>query len=325
MGFTVWLAVMPAGAVNGPRIACLQPECRFGTAADSQALEHTFSIINDGEAPLQIGNIRGCCGATIAMPDRTIPPGSNSALKVSLSLRGRRGEMRKSIYVGSNDPRQPYYQLRFLGTVTAPVYVEPASVDFGMLDQQAATSAFVRVVSASNLSLRVTNAVSGTALFSTYVDVEVGRGAWRIGIQTVPPLPMGVTRGMVTVLTDNRQYAKVEIPVTASVASDLVTVPSEIALAPGGEKPTPATCHVAIRSRTGKPFKILDTQAPERDIKVDCEALTSGGYRITLSNVLPFEDLDGRDLVITTDHETAKRITIPFHVASPDGKRKERP
>jgi hypothetical protein len=305
-------ASLPLRAANAPRIACRQTVYDFGTRESINSVEHVFTIFNDGDAPLQIGQVRGCCGATATIADMSISPGSNTALKVVFSLAGRGGKQNKSFYLGSNDPKEPYLQLRLVGNVVETLNASPRSIDFGVLEQGASTNAEVFIVCTSNLNLTVTNAVADAGF-----AVEFGQGPsnnlWRITVRPASP-PLGLTRGRVTILTDHKDYPKLEIPVTVTVASDIVAVPKEIVVTETGEKPQPVTRYVAVRSRTGKPFKILKLEAPDSDIKLSHEQIASGGYRITLANVMPFEDLNGKDLVIVTDHPQTKKVTVPFLV-----------
>ena len=106
---------------KSPKIACKQPVHEFGAVDNSQSVEHTFVMWNEGEAPLEIGRVRACCGATAEIADKTILPGTNTTLKIKLSLRGRNGKQQKSFYIASNDPEQRYYQLQLTGAAVAMV------------------------------------------------------------------------------------------------------------------------------------------------------------------------------------------------------------
>jgi len=70
---------------------------------------------------LTFGQLRACCGATASLRDQQVPPGSNTLLNVKLSVKGRRGPLNKSIYVATNDPRQPHMMLQLTGVVTGSV------------------------------------------------------------------------------------------------------------------------------------------------------------------------------------------------------------
>jgi len=313
--------LQPQDGSAAPKIACKAAEYAFGAVEDNKPVEHVFVISNEGDAALQIGNIRACCGATASIATNSIAAGSNTTLKVVLSLQGRSGEQRKSFYVGSNDTKQPYYQLRLVGTAVAALEVQPRSVDFGLVEHNATTNTEIVITCKPNAVFRITNTVWSAAGFSASCSIGGSQDVWRVSIKTVPPLPIGVTRATLSLLTDHKQYSRIEIPVTATVASDIVVVPHEILVVEGGRKPEPVTRYVAVRSRKGKPFKILKVVAPEPEMKVSQEALASGGYRITLENIMPFEDLNGKDLVITTDHEQVKQVASPFKIVAPEAGR----
>ena len=110
-----------------PKITCAQPVYDFSRSEDTQTVEHTFIIGNTGDEPLRIGKIKACCGAATELGTNVIPAAGTTTLKVKLPLSGRSGNQHKSFYIGSNDPTQPYYQLRFVGKVSPRAKVEPVS------------------------------------------------------------------------------------------------------------------------------------------------------------------------------------------------------
>ena len=74
------------------------------------------------------------------------------------------------------------------------------------------------------------------------------------------------------------------------------------------------TRYVAVRSRKKKSFKILKVEVPDDAIKVKIDPLGTSGYRCELSNIMPFPDLDGKNVIIRTDLESAKEIVVPIKV-----------
>ena len=82
-----------------PSIVCRDPAYIFPDADETQMVDHVFSIGNEGNAPLHIKDIRGCCGATNELASNMVEPGTNTALHIRFSLRGRHGSFKKSFYV----------------------------------------------------------------------------------------------------------------------------------------------------------------------------------------------------------------------------------
>ena len=316
-----------------PRLVSPRPVHDFGVAAATATVEHVFLIANAGNAALEIKNVRACCGATYSLATNTVAPRAEIPLTVRLRLENRAGKQNKSFYIQSNDATQPLYQLRLTGTVTVPastnvarpISAMPEEVDFGFIRNDSAITQTVAIVALSNAVFRVTK-VECTSRWCRVTVMPSGGGTVTIAIlqvQTVPVMPAGKNVAIITVRTDNPACARLEIPVTATVFADLVVVPRELAFQRRTEATT-STRYIAIRSRSGKPFKILKTDTPDPGIAVTCAPLDSGGYRLTLDNILPFEELNGKAVVITTDSPTMKPLHIPFRITE-SGESKQRP
>lgn len=110
-----------------PVIHCDEPVFSFGDRSTAASVAHVFVIWNRGDAPLEISRVRACCGATATLADQVVAPGTNTTVRVVASLRGRRGQVQRNIYVASNDPRQPQYRLGLVGSVAAPAQAPPAA------------------------------------------------------------------------------------------------------------------------------------------------------------------------------------------------------
>jgi len=304
--------------VGTPKIACRNPVYNFGTAVNTGKIEHTFLIWNDGNAPLEIGNLRACCGASMKMEGKAIAPGTNAEATVIFSLRGRRGRQRKSFYIASNDRARPYLQLRLQGTAVAKEGPAPLSVDFGQISPDGTDEKQVRIACGSGSAFSVTGVVSTVAQFSgTYAETGTSSNHV-ITVRTVPPMPQGKVRGKIRVLTDSKKCPEIEIFASADVTSDLTIVPSEIVLVEQLVVPKPVTRYAAVRSRSNKPFKILKVQPPKSqpDIKTNIRSISPSVWRLTFSNITPAKNLDGAKILITTDHQSAKEITLPLSVVA---------
>jgi len=316
--FVLSLPVMGAGST--PKIACKAHVYDFGTMDSSESTEHTFVVSNEGTADLEIGRIRGCCGATAECATNRVAPGTNTTVKIKFTLAGRQGVQKKAFYVASNDPNQPYYQLMMAGTVTVMVSVQPSTVDFGRVQKDAVVEQEVRFCSQAKDVVSVTNLIVEGKCFSA--SKETTADGARIKVKTVPPLSQGVSHGKVLIFTDNAKYGSLEVPLIATVSRDIVVVPEELSLVAGdGNKVEPVTRYIALRSRNGKKFNIKVASLPEKDMKVDISSVGDNGYKIIISNIMPFEDLEGKNIVLTTDHREAMEIIIPIHVSIGNAKK----
>ena len=162
----VLLGLAAQAAANQPRIACDGPVHDFGTVGDTNDVAHVFVLKNTGDVPLVIEHVRACCGSTAALATSRIPPGAETRVHTKTSTRGRSGPLKKAFYVKSNDPQEPYYQLRVEGVVSnrAPwnarlvqVHLAPAEVDFGQIRDDVVAPWRVSMLVPTNQPFRVTN------------------------------------------------------------------------------------------------------------------------------------------------------------------------
>lgn len=306
------LLTLDAIAGTGPRIHCKEPAYQFGDMSNTGVVEHVFLIENKGDAPLHV-NVRACCGATASLSANQIEPGTNATLAVTVSIGGVRGQVNKTFYVGSDDPAQPYYQLRVTGTARAASYVDPGYINFGDMRLGEESEKVLRLVASTNLALSITNIAIDAAQFTaTYTRTNDG---YCITVRTAPLLKPGVTQGNMRILTDNKAYPQFDVHLSATLGCDILVVPQEITLVVATGKVESVTRYLAIRSKRGIPFKILSVEPPEPGIEVKVDALSAGGYRVEMRNILPFPELAGKRFVIRTDHDEGREIPVPIRAA----------
>lgn len=313
--FSLTFLACIVSAVGAPRIACKQPVHDFGTLDNTKAIEHTFLIWNEGDTPLEIGQVRACCGGTAEIARKTITPGTNTTLKTRLSLRGRNGRTTKSFYVASNDPAHPYYQLQLVGSAVASVCVNPESVNFGPISFDVVVEKSVYITCQSAFAFHITNVLCEEGWFAAACESS-GSNSHCVTIRTVPPLAPGVNRGKTRILTDNKEYPRLDIPVLATVSGDILVVPKEILLSESGDLPSPVNRYIAIRSRSKTPFKILEIETPEPGIESNISSMGIGGYRCELRNIMPSRELDGKQVLIVTDCRGSETIPVPIRVTT---------
>ena len=307
--------------VSVPKVVCGQSTFDFGTADNAGEVEHVFILENKGTASLVIQNVRACCGSTVKLKDKNIEPGTNTTLSIKLSLSGRTGRQAKSFYVMSNDPQEPIYQLRFVGTALPVVRIEPERIDFGQIGANTVSEQEIEIIS-PKISFKINQAIATGGQFTAWCEDSVSTNRHRIKVKTVPPIAWGVTHGKVVLSTDYLRYGKIEIPVMTTVQSDLVTAPNEILLVDKGNKPEPVTRYIGIRSRSGKKFRITQIIAPEPEMKTEIFPAGDGMCRIEIKNILPFEDLNGKKIILKTNHKETKEIEIPFRLVAADEEKK---
>lgn len=91
-----------AQATVYPKIQFVEEEHDFGNIAKGEAVEHTFTFTNTGDAPLVITNASSSCGCTVPEFTREpIQPGETGEMLVKFDGSGK-GQVTKTVTVTTN-------------------------------------------------------------------------------------------------------------------------------------------------------------------------------------------------------------------------------
>ncbi len=302
---------------HAPKIACNEPTFNFGDVDNSQDVEHTFVVKNEGDLTLEIARARPSCGCTIAsLSQNSVPPGDEAKIATKLSLRGRQGQQHKTITVESNDPKQPSFTLVLEGNALAEMQVRPNQVFFGRIATESCVTSVVEVAIQGTNPVTVTKSSCDVPFLTVDVQKKADSSTYAFTVATKPPLPRGTLRGNVHIETDSPKYPAMDIAVSAFVVGDISFAPEEIALV---EDPKQiVTRYVIARSESGHAFEITSVETPVPTMATSIVAMdaNNAGYRVEIRNIVPTKDLDGKVLHIHTNLETAPDLAIPFRVIS---------
>ena len=99
---------------------------------------HEFVLLNQGSAPLQILKVEKVCDcASFEIGARTIQPGAETTLTVTVDPRGKRGEFGDGIRVETNDPETPSLNFLLRGEAYDRIQIDPAAVNFNPIPPDA--------------------------------------------------------------------------------------------------------------------------------------------------------------------------------------------
>ena len=98
----------------------------FGTFPANVQQSGTFKILNKGDAPLKIINLRKTCGCAAVKTDKQeIKPGDSATVTAEVLADSISGPFSKNLYVESNDPKQRFLQLNFTGRAVPLLSISP--------------------------------------------------------------------------------------------------------------------------------------------------------------------------------------------------------
>jgi hypothetical protein len=221
------LPALPALAAT-PKLVVEAPDFNFGQVFAGEKVEHTFTFLNQGDAPLEIEQVRSSCGCTAALVSaRSIPPGESGEIRTTFDSSRFRGNVLKTVTLYSNDPAQKTAQFQLRGIVKQELVPSPERISLGTLTS--GTSTAVRLT----LTNQGTRHLSQITAQATHPDLKVSLGATRLGpgestVATVTATPGTSTTTLnsyVLVRDIAAGVAEIRIPVSGVVQT--VPVPAQ--------------------------------------------------------------------------------------------------
>lgn len=297
-----------------PKIICDKPDFDVGFAEPNSVVNHEYVIRNAGETTLELKNVRASCGCTIAKTSANlIKPGETATITASLNLAGRNGRQDKHVIVESNDPATPTLILTLRCTVREDYSFTPANLNPGSIrgDQPVEFSVLFTNTTPNPIRLTKANVLPGG--LTAEVQAMTEGFCYRVHVKTVPPLAVGPFNAVIHVETDSVTRPGFDIPFNASVIGALTIVPDKLTVM--GPSTNPVTRYIIVRAGTVQKFNVLGVEAPA-EIKTTASAFGSIGTRITLDNIVPAADLNGKTVKITTDVPGMTEVLVPIAVVA---------
>ena len=122
---------------KGPRIKFEKTIHDFGKIPEDKIFEYSFRFINEGDAALEIKDTESSCGCTEAAVDKkTIEPGQTGEIKTTLNPIGKRGKIKKTISVKTNDKTIQQVTLTVSAEVFGVIKDHPQAADESIFSEK---------------------------------------------------------------------------------------------------------------------------------------------------------------------------------------------
>ena len=113
-----------------PKVKLDATEHNFGAVKEGEVVSHTFKVKNEGVAELVIHNVSPACGCTASDFPKSLAPGQEGNVTLSVKTVGMNGKTTRSADIISNDPKQPTIQLMLNLEVTKAENKKSPVLDF---------------------------------------------------------------------------------------------------------------------------------------------------------------------------------------------------
>lgn len=281
-----------AAAATGPQAVVEEAIHEAGTVVRGRDIVHDFVIRNQGDAPLNITDVRPACGCTVADYDETIPAGGSGKVHAVLTTDDQMGPISKGITVLTDDADNPRLVLTIKATVDALVFTKPGFARF-VKTQHSEPGKVSQLIFTKNFeNLEVVAADSPYPFLD--VDVRPATKEERhedgVGKQWVAEItldyqsaPIGALAEYVRFELNHPEQKVVTVPVSGFVRPMVVVTPKEadfdeVEVAPDG----------------GTFGTMLLKSYAEQDLDLKVESVTVPGVEVSLKESEP-----GREFVVT--------------------------
>lgn len=96
---------------KAPKMVIATPEHDFGKVKEGEQVTFTFSVKNTGTAELVINNVSPGCGCTASDFSKSVAPGAEGKITLSVNTTGMNGKQSRYADVITNDKTQPNFKL----------------------------------------------------------------------------------------------------------------------------------------------------------------------------------------------------------------------
>lgn len=220
-----------------PRAVLTEPIKDFQTVAKGEVIRHDFEIRNEGDAPLEIIDVRPACGCTVADYTSTIPAGESGKVHAEVETVTFAGPIAKSIAVFTNDPEQPQLQLVVKAMVKPYIAVDPGYARFIYVQREPHGTVTQSIFAEDDqdfdiLGIDYPEDVLRAEAREAEPEEKVRTAArqWKVDLSIREDASVGPLRDFVTITTDHPKQKEIKIPISGFVRPRQHLTPYELDL-----------------------------------------------------------------------------------------------
>jgi hypothetical protein len=312
-------AAAGASAPHGKAVA-VEPIKDAGSVAKGDKVTQDFLIRNDGNAPLQITDVKASCGCTVVSFDKTIAPGKTGTVHVAVDTVTFTGPIAKGVTVFTDDPATPQIELTVRAKVEPYIVVTPGYARYVVVRGEPKEGNIVQTLYAPDgLPMDIVKVDSPfpflTVSFREAQEGERTAGItvkqWRVEMLMSNDAPVGPLAGYVTVHTNHPKQKLVEIPISGFVRPVIAVTPPK---ADFGQIEVKEPLHrsLDVRNFATEPIRVTGLDPLGDGLKAELEPLQDGreySVKLTVTTAMP-KGAFHRKLTLHTDSPKSPVIEV---------------
>lgn len=326
---TVILALCAALLVAGALLAQAKPKAvaveaikDVGTVPKGEKIIHDFAIRNDGDAPLEITNVRPACGCTVAEYDKVIAPGKTGKVHAEIDTVTFNGAIAKGVSVFTNDPDTPELELTVRAKVEPYIAVKPGYARYITVQGEPQEGTIAQTVWVPDgTPMEIVKVDSPWPFLDVkfreakaeerVTDPNAKGKQWRVEMTLSNNAKVGPLSDYITVHTNHPKQKVVQIPVSGFVRP-VVAVTPQVADFGQVDIKEPKRRSLNIRNFATEPIKVTGVEQTIKGIEAKLEPLEEGReyqVRVTLTPGMAKGPFNGK-LMIKTDSPKAPTVEV---------------
>ena len=315
---TLLVATTLLAQAGKPKAVPVEPIKDVGIVPKGDKVVHDFLIRNEGDAPLQITDVRAACGCTVVEYDKVIAPGQTGKFHAEVNTATFNGPISKGVTVFTNDPDAAQIELTVRAKVEPFIQAKPGYARYITVQGEEKTGTIAQTVWAPDgTSFDVTGVESPYPFLKTSFREakpeervpDVQGKQWRIEMTLSNDAAVGALADHVKVTTTHPKQKLVTIPVSGFVRPVIAVTPP-VADFGQVELKEPLRRTFNVRNFATEPIKITAVEGGMPGLKTELEPLTEGReyqLRLTLNPGMTKGPLKGKVLLRT---DSPKRPVI---------------
>ena len=294
-----------------------------GIVPKGDKVVHDFLIRNEGDAPLEITDVRPACGCTVVDYDKVIAPGQTGKVHAEVDTATFNGPIAKGVTVFTNDPDHAQVEFTVRAKVEPYIQTKPGYARYITVQGEEKTGTITQTIwSPDGTPFDVVNVESPFPFLKTSFREakpeervpDVQGKQWRVEMTLANDAPVGALADHVRITTTHPKQKLVTIPVSGFVRPVLAVTPPEADLGSVTLKDARRVVF-NVRNFATEPIKITGAEGSMPGAKTEIEPLQEGReykVQIILPDNMAKGPFDGK-LTLRTDSPKKPTIEVPLH------------
>jgi hypothetical protein len=195
---------------------------------------------------------------------KAVPPGGETQVKATVNTKNRKGQLRKTISVQSNDPETPRLTLALVAEITTDLMATPTRIDFGRLSKGEKAERDVAIQPSDPERIRITSLRIEDKRF-TIEPKSKEAGNEQYTVRFLGSGSLERIAASIEVEYQGGEQTSMSIPIAVNVSGDIVYLKNLFFTKREGAF---STRDVNFSSRSSRPFRLISAKDPSGLLKL---------------------------------------------------------